>query len=35
VPGKGKPGIEDLGELKEGFCFRLRTKNDLIYNICA
>lgn len=35
VDGKLKGGIEDLGNFKEGFCFRLRLKTSAIWNICS
>lgn len=28
-------GIDSLGEYKEGFCFRLRLKNNTELNFCA
>ena len=28
-------GLEDLGNYREGFCFRLKSKTNVIWNLCA
>jgi hypothetical protein len=28
-------GLEDLGNFKEGFCFKIVARNDALWNICA
>jgi len=30
-----KGGLEDIGNFKEGFCFRLNSRTEVIWNICA
>jgi len=30
-----KGGVEDIGNFKEGFCFRLNSKTEIVWNICA
>ena len=30
-----KGGLEDIGNFKEGFCFRLKSTTNVIWNICA
>jgi len=30
-----KGGLEDIGNFQEGFCFRLVSKTEVIWNICA
>lgn len=32
---KYKGGLEDIGNFREGFCFRLRSKTKIVWNICA
>jgi len=28
-------GLQDLGNFREGFCFRILSKTTMIWNICA
>lgn len=30
-----KGGLEDIGDFKEGFCFRLNSKTEVVWNMCA
>jgi hypothetical protein len=34
-PGVMKGGVEDIGNFDEGFCFRLKSKTKVIWNMCA
>lgn len=31
----GSKGLEDLGNYREGFCFRLISRTNVIWNVCA
>ena len=28
-------GLEDIGNFREGFCFRLKSKTRIVWNVCA
>jgi len=28
-------GLEDIGNFKEGFCFRIKSKTEVVWNLCA
>lgn len=30
-----KGGLEDIGNFKEGFCFRIKSQTNVIWNVCA
>ena len=30
-----KGGLEDIGNFREGFCFRLKSSTNVVWNICA
>jgi len=30
-----KGGLEDIGNFKEGFCFRLKSSTNVVWNVCA
>jgi len=34
-PNKITGGVEDVGNFKEGFCFRIKTTTKAIWNFCA
>lgn len=34
-PYKTKGGLEDVGNFKEGYCFRIKSKTKVIWNFCA
>jgi len=35
ITGEYHGGMEDLGNYREGFCFRLKSKTGIAWDICA